>query len=47
MTISRRDSTALMLLKLDGEPGAAVLETLKSKPGILKTAAVKLAAENV
>ncbi|MEZ6193134.1 MAG: phosphoglycerate dehydrogenase [Phycisphaerales bacterium] len=46
MTISRRDSTALMLLKLDGEPGAAVLETLKSKPGILKTAAVKLAVEN-
>ncbi len=46
MTISRRDSTALMLLKLDGEPGAAVLETLRSQPGILKTAAVKLAAEN-
>ena len=46
MTISRRDSTALMLLKLDGEPGAKVLETITSKPGILKAAAVKLAAEN-
>lgn len=46
MTISRRDSTALMLLKLDGEPSAKVLETLKSKPGILKAASVKLAAEN-
>jgi D-3-phosphoglycerate dehydrogenase len=45
MSISRRDATALMLLKLDGEPGDAVIETIKSKPGILKAAAVKLAAE--
>lgn len=46
MTISRRDDTAIMLLKLDGEPDTKVLETIKSKPGILKAAAVKLAAEN-
>ncbi len=46
MTISRRDSTALMLLKLDGEPGADVIEALKSKPGILKAASVKLAPES-
>jgi len=43
MSISRRDSTALMLLKLDGEPGAEVVEAIKTKPGILKAAAVKLA----
>ena len=45
MTISRSDATALMLLKLDGEPSAAVIDSLKSKPGILKAAAIKLAAE--
>ncbi len=45
MTISRRDQTALMLLKLDGEPDAKLIEGLKSQPGILKAAAVKLAAE--
>jgi len=46
MTISRRDSTALMLLNLDAEPGADVIETLKRKPGILKAATVKLAPES-
>ena len=45
MTISRRDSTALMLLKVDGEPSADVIEVIKSQPDILKAAAVKLAAE--
>lgn len=45
MTISRRDATALMLLKLDGEPSADVLEEINSKPGILKASSVKLAAE--
>lgn len=45
MTISRRDSTALMLLKLDGEPSKDLIETVKSTPGILKAASVKLAAE--
>ncbi len=45
MTISRRDATALMLLKLDAEPTPEVLEAIRAKPGILKAAAVKLAAE--
>jgi D-3-phosphoglycerate dehydrogenase / 2-oxoglutarate reductase len=45
MTISRRDSTAVMLLKLDGEPSADLIEAIKSKPGILKAAAIKLAPE--
>jgi len=45
MSISRRDNTALMLLKLDGEPNADVIETIQAKPGILKAASVKLAAE--
>ncbi len=45
MTISRRDATALMLLKLDSEPSADLIESLKSKPGILKAAAIKLGAE--
>ena len=45
MSISRRDNTALMLLKLDGEPSADVIKTIQSKPGILKAASVKLAEE--
>jgi len=45
MTISRRDQTALMLLKLDGEPNGQLIEGIKSQPGILKAASVKLAAE--
>jgi D-3-phosphoglycerate dehydrogenase / 2-oxoglutarate reductase len=47
MSISRRDSTALMLLKLDAEPGADVIEAIKSRPGILKVATVRLAPESV
>lgn len=45
MSISRRDTTALMLLKLDGEPNADVIDAIKSKPGILKAASVKLDPE--
>ena len=45
MTISRRDNTALMLLKLDGKPDAKLIDGLKSQPGILKAAAIRLAAE--
>jgi D-3-phosphoglycerate dehydrogenase len=45
MTISRRGHTALMLLKLDAEPPAALLNRLPHRPGILKVAAVKLAEE--
>jgi D-3-phosphoglycerate dehydrogenase len=42
MAISRRDDTALMVLKLDGEPDGSVINRLKARPGILKTAMVKL-----
>ncbi len=45
MSISRRDTTALMLLKLDGEPNADVIDAIKSKPGILKAASVILDPE--
>ncbi len=50
MAISRRETpggpaTALMVLKLDNEPPAALLERLKARPGILKVASVKLQAE--
>ena len=47
MSISRRDNTALMLLKLDGEANDKLLDAIKSKTGILKAAAVKLAPEGV
>ncbi len=48
MTISRRPNpdgqgaTALMVLKVDDEPPAALLNRLKARPGILKVAALKL-----
>ncbi|MEM6259159.1 MAG: phosphoglycerate dehydrogenase [Planctomycetota bacterium] len=47
MTISRRDQgggkpTALMTLKVDGEPPADLVEQLKQTPGVLKIAVVKL-----
>lgn len=45
MSISRRGRTALMLLKIDTEPPASLLERLKIRRGILKVAAVKLPAE--
>ncbi len=50
MTIARRKTadgagyTALMLLKLDGQAPAELLETLQTKPGIRKVAAVALPA---
>lgn len=49
MAISRRKSdgksTALMVLKLDNDAPDALLESLKARPGIIKVAKVKLAAE--
>lgn len=50
MAISRRETgdggfTALMVLKVDGEPPVALLNRLKARPGILKVAVVKLPAE--
>lgn len=45
MTISRRGDTALMLLKIDAEPPASLLNRLPHRPGILKVAVVKLAPE--
>lgn len=47
MTISRRDqgdgkSTALMTLKVDGEPPAGLIGQLNDTPGVLKVAVVKL-----
>ncbi len=42
MTISRRDDTAMMVLKLDAEAPEALLNRLKARPGILKAAAVQL-----
>jgi len=42
MAISRRDKTALMLLKVDDEPGEALLDTLGQVEGILKVAKVQL-----
>ncbi len=45
MAISRRDSTALMVLKIDTEPPDALLNRLRHRPGILKVAMVKLPPE--
>jgi D-3-phosphoglycerate dehydrogenase / 2-oxoglutarate reductase len=42
MAISRRGDTALMVLKVDDQPPAALIESLRQKPGILKVAVVKL-----
>lgn len=42
MAISRRDTTALMVLKVDTEPPEALLNRLMHRPGILKVAMVKL-----
>lgn len=43
MAISRRDHTALMLLKVDGKPDESLCNRLKARPGILKVATVRLA----
>lgn len=45
MAISRRDGTALMVLKLDNDPPESLLNRLRHRPGILKIAVVKLPAE--
>ncbi|MCX5660656.1 MAG: phosphoglycerate dehydrogenase [Planctomycetota bacterium] len=45
MAISRRDKTALMVLKLDDVPPQSLIERLRGHDGILKVAVVKLAAE--
>lgn len=42
MAISRRGDTALMVLKLDGTPEAALLNRLRARPGILKVMTVNL-----
>jgi len=42
MAISRRDKTALMLLKVDDEPAQSVLDSLRQADGILKIAKVRL-----
>lgn len=47
MTISRRSQgadkpTALMTLKLDGEPPAQLIDQLSKSPGVLKVAVIKL-----
>ncbi|MCC5831317.1 MAG: phosphoglycerate dehydrogenase [Phycisphaeraceae bacterium] len=42
MAISRRDKTALMLLKVDGTPDESLGNRLKARPGILKVAVLKL-----
>ncbi len=45
MTISRRDQTALMLLKVDTPPDTALINRLKARPGILKVSCVRLPPE--
>jgi len=42
MTISRRDQTALMVLKIDNQAPEELLKDLRSKPGILHVSLVKL-----
>ncbi len=42
MAISRRQTKALMTLKLDGEPPEALINRLRHRPGILKVMIVKL-----
>ena len=42
MAISRRDATALMVLKVDNEPPETMLNRLRYRPGILKVAVVNL-----
>ncbi len=42
MAISRRDSTALMVIKIDADAPASLLNRLRHRPGILMVATVKL-----
>jgi len=44
MALSRRDDTALMVLKLDAMPDAKLLNRLRARPGIFNATAVKLPA---
>jgi len=44
MALSRRDGTALMVLKLDAMPTEKLMNRLRARPGILKALAVKLPA---
>ncbi len=45
MSISRRDNTALMVLKIDAPPSDSLLDSLKANTGILKVATVRLMDE--
>jgi D-3-phosphoglycerate dehydrogenase len=45
MAISRRDATALMVLKVDDTPPDALLNRMRHRPGIVKVAMVRLPAE--
>ncbi len=45
MAISRRASTALMVIKADTEPPASLLNRLRHRPGILRVVMVKLPEE--
>lgn len=45
MAISRREGTALMVLKVDGHPPESLVNRLRARPGILKVAVVGLPAE--
>ena len=45
MAISRRDNTALMVLKVDDMPSADLIAKLKAHDGILHVSSVKLPAE--
>lgn len=47
MTISRRESKAMMVLKVDQEPAEALLNRLTHRPGILKVAVIRLPAEKL
>mgnify|MGYP001450554120 CR=1 FL=1 len=46
MAISRREDTALMVLKLDGQPPESLINRLGARPGILKIAVIQLPAES-
>jgi D-3-phosphoglycerate dehydrogenase len=45
MAISRRGTSALMVLKVDNDPPESLINDLRTRPGIMKVAVVKLTAE--
>lgn len=47
MAISRRENTALMVLKVDGLPPESLVNRLRARPGILKVAVVSLPEETM